>query len=76
MKSRCTEKKVPTMDFTELVRVRARPSGMSGCFLHLPRFYLRHNERPYVGEMFEHRSDLVPGADGNTVHGCHFQVLD
>ena len=63
------------MAVIELVRVRARLSSMSGCFLHLPQVYLSHNERPYVGEMFEHQSDLMLGADGNTEH-CHFQVLD
>ena len=55
--------------------MRSHFPGMSGCFVHLPQVYLSHNERPYVGEMFEHQSDLVLGADGNTEH-CHFRVLE
>ena len=60
--------------FIELVRVGAHFSSMSGCFLHLPRVYFSHNERPYTVKKSDHRSDLVLSArthSHDSVLLCH-----
>ena len=56
--------------FIELVRVGAHFSSMSGCFLHLPRVYFSHNERPYAVKKSDHRSDLVRSARTHNVLLC------
>ena len=56
-----------TMDFRDVIRVRAGLSGMSDCILHLPQVYLSHLKNSYVGKMFEHRSDLVPSTRKESV---------
>ena len=56
--------------FIELVRVGAHFSSMSGCFLHLPRVYFNHNERPYAVKKSDHRSDLVRSARTHNVLLC------